>query len=115
MPGDTVVDLISLLLITAGFLLLLLGCAILALNQTKHWRAVAKTAKKRNHLNFRAYMLFLIACWCCVAGVGASFAVLLLPLLFGVASLWVAMLLTYHTKSLVWLASLLRKPAELSR
>ena len=83
-----------------------LGCALLALSQSRNWRKVSGDSKTDPLRSVRAgWALVMLALLPCVLRDGGSFAALLWPLLFACGAMTTALLLTYKPQ---WLRPLAR-------
>ena len=75
----------------------LLGCALLALSQRRHWRTVLDDRKADPpKLAKTGWLIVFASLVPCVLRDGGSFAALLWPLVFGASAMTIAMLLTYR-------------------
>ena len=78
--------------------LIFLACTLMALRQKKHWQTVTSTphhSQISQRLNITAWILCSLSFALCVAAEGLSFAVLLWPLLFALASLSTALMIAF--------------------
>lgn len=74
----------------------LLGCALLALSQQRHWQAVTRSPSAPGRAPRRLGALLLTVCVVLtILRDGASFAALFSPVLIGSAALITAMVLTW--------------------
>lgn len=84
------------MLLLGALLAALLGCALLALSQRRHWRAVTRSQSEPGRRPQRLGSLLLMASIVLtILRDGVSFAALFSPLLIGFAALVIAILLTW--------------------
>ncbi|MEM0985100.1 MAG: DUF3325 domain-containing protein [Pseudomonadota bacterium] len=92
----------------------IIGCALLALSQSRNWREVigGKPPELTPRLAKWTGWIFIFASLVfCVLRDGGSFAAILWPLLFAVGALSVAMLLAYRPSCLKPVSAILAKAA----
>ena len=99
------------LLVTA-YSLCTIGCALLALSQSHHFRKVLdnRSAKPPKLATF-GWALVLLALIPCIMRDGGSFAALLWPLVFAAAALTIGMILAFRPAWLRPLATVLGRGA----
>lgn len=92
---------VSSLLFAAAFAFL--GCASLALSQSRNWRAVTGatllTSTQRT-VRLTGWVLLIAALALCIARDGVGFAALTWPLLFAAGAFVVAMILSFRPRLL---------------
>lgn len=92
--------LLGFLLLALAVLAALIGCAWLALSQSRHWRTVIGVGKAHAVTRPVGWGLIGLSLIFCAARDGASFAALLWPLLLAGAAFTVAMTLAYNPRTL---------------
>jgi hypothetical protein len=97
----------TFLLFTCAVISAIVGCALLALSQERHWKAVTGKAQGAGQrFRLAGWLLLIASLVCCILCDGASFAALLWPLLAMLAAFAVAAALTWRPALLHPLASM---------
>ena len=92
---------VAIALLVLAYTICLLGCALLALSQTRHWRAVLNNRRADPPKVAKiGWLLVFTSLVPCVLRDGWSFAALLWPLIFAVSAMTIAMMLTYRPAAL---------------
>ncbi|MEM1133048.1 MAG: DUF3325 domain-containing protein [Pseudomonadota bacterium] len=99
---------IATLWLALAFVLSLAGCAMLAMTQKPHWRAITDSKSNPPKTAIPGWLCIAAALVPCIIRDGISFAMLLWPLIFALAAFSIAMTLTYKPSLMRPFSALLR-------